>query len=202
VTDAAPWKTGQPLSGQTKIFFDPVYDYRVYTQISTRSEIVVPILDLQTMGRLQSLTMRFYWPATIRMIRIHFAVFVLLWWGGLNCLSGCLIPKAGANGESHCSMSGAGGDCCQTQAGGEESVSSKSVGAPSTSIQSPSCCSLLSLSGEAGRDVRATDSAAASAISGRIEFTLESKPRVQVPERWARLPDCGGTYLLHCVFLI
>ena len=31
------------------------------------------------------------------MIRIQFAVFILLWWGGLNCLSGCLIPKAGAN---------------------------------------------------------------------------------------------------------
>jgi hypothetical protein len=174
----------------------------VYTQISTRSEIVASILDLQTMGRLQSPTMRFNWPATIRMIRLHFAIFVLLWWGGLNCLSGCLIPKEGASGESHCSMSGAGGDCCQTRAGGEESVSSKSVGAPSTSIQSLSCCSLLSLSGEAGRDVRANDGAVASPISSRIEFTPESKPRVQIPDRWARLPDRGGTQLLHCVFLI
>jgi hypothetical protein len=184
------------------MLFDPVYDYRVYTQISTRSEIGAPILDLQTMGRLQSLTMRFNWPATIRMIRVHFAVFIMLWWGGLNCLSGCLIPKAGADGKSHCSMGGDGGDCCHTQANGEESLSSKSVGAPSTSIQSFSCCSLLSLSGDVSSDLRATDGAAASAISSRIEFTPESKPRVQIPDRWARLPDRGGTHILHCVFLI
>jgi hypothetical protein len=174
----------------------------VYAQTSTRSEIVVPILDLQTMGRLQSLTMRFNLPPTIRMIRIHFAVFILLWWGGLNCLSGCLIPKAGADAESHCSMGGEGGDCCHTRAGGKESLSSKSIGAPSTSIDSLSCCSLLSLSGDVSRDVRAVDGAATSAIQSRAVFTPESMPRVQLPDRWARLPDRGGTRLLHCVFLI
>ena len=145
--------------------------------------------------------MRFNWPATKRMVRLHFAVFILLWWGGLNCLSGCLIPKAGANGESHCPM-GEGGDCCQTQAGGEDSLSSKSVGAPSTSIQSFSCCSLLSLSGDVSRDVRAVDGAATSAILSRVGVTPESMPRVQLPDRWARLPDHGGRRLLHCVFLI
>jgi hypothetical protein len=146
--------------------------------------------------------MRFNWQATKRMIRLHFAVFILLWWGGLNCLSGCLIPKADANGESHCPMGAAGGDCCLSRAGGEESLSSKSVGAPSTSVQSLSCCSLLSLSGESSRGVRAADGAAASAILGRIEFTSEREPRAQLPDRWARLPDRGGTYLRHCVFLI
>jgi len=160
------------------------------------------ILDLQKAWRLQSPTMRFNWPATKRMIRLYFAVFILLWWGGLNCLSGCLIPKASANGESHCPMGGAGGDCCQTQAGGEESLSSKTVGAPSTSIQSLSCCSLLSLSGDVSRDVRAVDGAATSAILSRIGFTPESGTRVQLPDRWARLPDRGGTHLLNCVFLI
>jgi hypothetical protein len=153
-------------------------------------------------GTLQSPAMRFYWPATKRMIRLQFAVFILLWWGGLNCLSGCLIPKAGAYGESHCSMGGEGGDCCHTRAGGEESHSSKSVGAPSNSIQSLSCCSLLSLSGDVSRDVRAVDGADTSAILSRIGFTPESMPRVQLPDRWARLPDRGGTRLLHCVFLI
>lgn len=146
--------------------------------------------------------MRFDWRATKRMVRLHFSIFILLWWGGLNCLSGCLIPPAGANGESHCSMGGAGGDCCQTQTGGKKSLLSKSIGAPSTSIQSLSCCSLLSLSGEAGRDVRAVDGAATSAILSRIGFTPESEPRVQLPDRWARLPDRGGTHLFHCVFLI
>jgi len=51
------------------------------------------------------------------MIRLHFAVFILLWCGGLNCLSGRLIPKAGDDSESHCSMSGEGGGCSQTMAG-------------------------------------------------------------------------------------
>src|SRR5262249_23660848 len=147
---------------------------------------------------------RFNWPETIRMVRVHFAVLIMLWWGGLNCLSGCLIPKAGAEGEGHCSMGGEGGECCHTQAGGEESLSSMSVGAPSTSIQSFSCCYLLSLSGDVSRDVRADDgsSTATSAILSRIGFTPESIPRVQLPDRWARLPDRGGTHLLHCVFLI
>jgi len=135
------------------------------------------------------------------MIRLHFAVFILLWWGGLNCLSGCLIPKADADSESHCSMGRAGGDCCHTRAQGKESHSSKSVGAPSTSILSLSCCSLLSLSGDVSRDVRAVDGAATSAMFSRIGFTPERMPRVQLPDHWARLPDRGGTRLLHCVFL-
>jgi len=42
------------------------------------------ILDLQKAWRLQSPTMRFNWPATKRMIRLYFAVFILLWWGGLK----------------------------------------------------------------------------------------------------------------------
>jgi len=160
------------------------------------------ILDLQKAGRLQSPAVRFNWPATKRMIRFHLAVFILLWWGGLNCLTGCLIPKAGAVGESHCSMGGSGGDCCHTRAGGKESLSSKSVGAPSTSVQSLSCCSLLSLSGDVSREVRAVDGASTSAILSRAVLTPESMPRVHLPDRWARLPDRGGTRLLHCVFLI
>jgi hypothetical protein len=80
------------------------------------------ILDLQKAWRLQSLAMPFNWLATKRMSRLHFAIFILLWWGGLNCLSGCLIPKAGDDGESHCSMGAGGGECCHTRAGGKESL--------------------------------------------------------------------------------
>lgn len=170
--------------------------------VSICSEMSADILDLQEAGRLQSPAMRFNWPATKRMVRLHFAVFILLWWGGLNCLSGCLIPKGAADGESHCSIGSEGGDCCQTRAGGEESLSSKSVGAPSTSVQSLSCCTLLSLSGDVSRGVRAVDGAPSSAILSRIGFTPESMPRVQLPDRWARLPDRRGMRLLHCVFLI
>lgn len=146
--------------------------------------------------------MRLDWMTIKRMVRLHFAIFILLWWGGLNCLSGCLIPQTGANGESHCSMGGAGGDCCQTRAGGKKSLSSKSIASPSTSVQSLSCCSLMSLSGEPSRDVRAVDGAAASAILSRIGFIPESEPRAQLPDRWARLPDGRGSHILHCVFLI
>jgi hypothetical protein len=173
-------------------------------RLESQSEVVLcrHSVDLQKAGSLQSSAMRFNWPATKRMIQFNFAVFILMWWGGLNCLSGCLIPKADADGENHCSMGGEGGACCHAQAGGEESLTSKSVGAPSTSVQSLSCCSLLSLSGDVGRDVRAVDGAAASAILSQIGFTPESGTRVQLPDRWARLPDRGGTHLLHCVFLI
>ena len=80
--------------------------------------------------------MRFDWPPTKKMILHHFAVLLMLWWGGLNCLSGCLTSLTSVIGESHCSMSGEGGDCCQTQTGAEESLSSKSIGAPFTSFQS------------------------------------------------------------------
>lgn len=165
-------------------------------------ELCRHFVDLQKAGSLQSPVMRFNWLATKRMIQFNFAVFILLWWGGLNCLSGCLIPKAGADGESHCSMVGEGGACCHARAGGEKSLTSKSVGAPSTSVQSLSCCSLLSLSGAVSRDVRAVDGATASAILSQIGFTPESGARVQLPDRWARLPDRGGTHLLHCVFLV
>ncbi len=146
--------------------------------------------------------MRFDRQVTKKMVRLHFSIFILLWWGGLNCLSGCLVPSAGANGESHCSMSSEGGDCCQTQAGGKKSLLPKSIGAHPASIQSLSCCSLLSLSGDVSRDVRAADGAASSAILSRLGFTPESEAKVQLPDRWARLPDRGGTHLLHCVFLI
>src|SRR5262249_50621043 len=117
-------------------------------------------------------------------------------------LSGCLIPKAGAADESHCSMSGEGGDCCQRRAGGNKPPLPKSIGAPSTSTQSLSCCSLLSLSGDVSRDVRSVDGAASSAIWTRIEVTPEREHRSQFSDHWARLPDRGGTHLLHCVFLI
>jgi hypothetical protein len=174
----------------------------VYRRVSIWNETLAAVLDARKVGRLQSLAMRFNWQATKRIARLHSALLILLWWGGLNCLSGCLIPSSGANGESHCSMNGEGGDCCQTRAGGKESLSSKSVGAPSTSIQSLSCCSLLSLSGEAIRGAQVTGGADTSAIGSRIEFIPASESRVQLPDRWARLPDRGGTHLLHCVFLI
>lgn len=160
------------------------------------------ILDLRSMGQLQSPAMRFDWPAKKRMVQFHFAILLLLWWGGLNCLSGCLIASARAIDKSHCAMSGDGADCCQAHSGGEEAPSSKSLGAPSTSMQTLACCSLLSLSGNVSREARVAGGESASANLSQIEFTPETGPRVQLPDRWARLPDRGRTHLLHCVYLI
>lgn len=146
--------------------------------------------------------MRLDWSATKRIVHHYFAILLLLWWGGLNCLAGCLTATTNVISESYCPMSGEGADCCQTQTGGEESLSAKSIGAPFTSLQSLSCCSLLSLTAEISRDVRATNGVITTAILSRIEFTSESEPRAQLPDRWVRLPDRGGTHLIHCVFLI
>jgi hypothetical protein len=142
-------------------------------------------------------------PTTKGIIQCHFTLLLLLWWGGLNCLTGCLSAPTSLISQSHCSMSGdEGGSCCHDQAGSEESRSSKSIGAPFNSSHSLTCCSLESLSGEVKRNVRAVDNLPASAINSRIESSPEIEPRAQHPARWVRLPDRGGTYLFHCVFLI
>ena len=145
--------------------------------------------------------MRFDWPATTRIVQRHFAIFLLLWWGGLNCLSGCLATSPVATGESVCPMSGKGGDCCHTQSG-NTSRSSRSIGQPSSSLPTLSCCSLLSLTAEESHGMRAHGGATTTAIFSPVEFTPEREPRAQIPDRWALLPDRGGTHILHCVFLI
>jgi hypothetical protein len=144
--------------------------------------------------------MRFDWPTTKRIVQHYFAIFLLLWWGGLNCLSGCLPAVTDADGESYCPMTGKGG-CCHAQSG-KTSRSSKSIGAPSSSLQSPSCCSLLSLTAEESRNGHAHNGATTTAIFNPIEFAPEGEPRAEFPDRLARLPDRGGTHILHCVFLI
>jgi hypothetical protein len=151
----------------------------------------------------QLLPMRLDWQITKNMVRRHFALLLLLWWGGLNCLTGCLTSLANFSGESHCPTSGEGGDCCRTPAGDHGAHSSSTIGSPSTSLPSSICCSLLSLSAEVRReDVQAVNGSMTAAIESRIEHSLERRSSVQFLNRRIRLPDRGGTYLLHCVFLI
>jgi|SRR5262245_1883796 len=146
--------------------------------------------------------MRFDLQGTKRLAQHHSVIFLLLWWGGLNCLAGCITAPNSAIGESHCSMRDAGDDCCQKTAGGEESGLSRSIGALSTSLPHPKCCTLESLSAEVSHNVRITNVLVPSAILGRLEFISESKPRTQLPDQLVCLPDRGGTYLFHCIFLI
>ncbi len=130
------------------------------------------------------------------------AIIVALWWGGLNCLTGCLLapPSAAAN-ESHCSTS-AESDCCLSQAGSEDDAAVAAIGSPSTARQPSSCCSLEAFSAEVKRQLRDMDGATAVQVSSRINYAPQGMPSADIPERWARLPDRGGTHLLHCVFLI
>lgn len=137
----------------------------------------------------------------------HFiALFALLWWGGLNCLTGCLLMPSTAEAESACPMSGMGGDCCATMHGkdnsSEKSPRINAIGAPSTSSQSIPCCALESLTADKSRDVRAKYVTAIAILPSPINFISESPPRAELPGHCVRLPDRGGTYLLNCVFLI
>jgi hypothetical protein len=145
--------------------------------------------------------MQFDWPATTRIVHCHFAILLLLWWGGLNCLVGCLAGPASLLAEDHCPMSGEGSDCCLSQMG-KDKPTAISIGAPSNPSQPLDCCSLQSLTADVKRGAHATVTMATTVTPSRIEFTPEYFPRVQFPDRWVRLPDRGGTHLLHCVFLI
>jgi len=146
--------------------------------------------------------MRFDLQETKRIAQYYPAIFLLLWWGGLNCLAGCMTAPNSAIGESHCSMSDKDGDCCEKNAGGEESGVSRKIGALSTSFPHPKCCSLESLSAEISHCVKVANVLVSSAILGSLKFISESEPLSQLPDQWVRLPDRGGTYLLHCIFLI
>lgn len=146
--------------------------------------------------------MHFDWPATKRIVQRHFALLLLLWWGGLNCLSGCLAASADMTAEEHCPMAGEGGDCCHMRASKKDPFTSESLAAPFTSEQSQVCCSLETLTADVTRGAHAAGPAVAAIVPRRIEFTPERVPRIQLPDRWVRLPDRGGTRLLHCVFLI
>lgn len=135
------------------------------------------------------------------------ALALLLWWGGLNCLTGCLLTPSSVRAESDCPMSDEGGDCCPSHTNNKKTLSEKSAeigmaGSPFTSSSSVTCCSLDSLIPEKSRDMRGEHVTAIATTPCRLHFIPESEPRTQLPDRWARLPDRGGTYLKNCIFLI
>ena len=153
-------------------------------------------------SRLQLSAMRFYTRANRRTVHGLAAVVIMLWWGGLNCLIGCAVPAAEVDAvASHCSVS-AESDCCHSQAGGEDLPSSATVASQSTR-ETLACCSLEAYSAEVKREARGLGGPAITLPQwNRVNFAFESDPRPQLPDRWAHLPDRGGTRLLFCVFLI
>lgn len=158
-------------------------------------------LDLQAARRIESLAMGLSSLPVGRSVRCLAAIAVVLWWGGLNCLAGCLLAPSEGAVDSHCSMS-TEGDCCLSQAGGEDPNLPESIEPHSSSLQTLSCCSLEAYSAEAGRKVRAVNGAILMAAWSRAGFAVDDDPRVQSPGRWTRVPDRGGTRLRCCVFLI
>ena len=154
-------------------------------------------------SRLQLSAMRFYTRANCRTVHGLAAVMIMLWWGGLNCLVGCAVPSVEVDDvASHCSVS-AEADCCHHQAGGEDLPSSATVASQSTASETLACCSLEAYSAEVKRETRGLSVPAITLPQwNRVNFTFESDTRARLPERWAHLPDRGGTRLLYCVFLI
>jgi len=126
-------------------------------------------------------------------------VLITLWWGGLNCLSGCLIaPITDSVAEAHCSMEG--GECCVSK-NDVDRDSGDAIGSLGEAATSISCCSLESLAADSNR--RLDDATALIAPHDtHPELIPQTQVRVVRLDRWARLPDRGGTYVLHCVFLI
>ena len=154
------------------------------------------------MERLQSPPMRFFTSINRKTVHRLAAIMIVLWWGGLNCLAGCIAAPVDVAAPSHCSMS-AEGDCCLSEASGnKDEPPGAYIGSPSTSLQPLACCSLEAYSADERRDVRAKDGAAVTPAPSRLSYAPTHEAPVQLPDRWVRLPDRGGTYLICCVFLI
>jgi len=116
-------------------------------------------------------------------------------------LTGCVLAASPANSKaSHCSQS-AESDCCLPLNGSEEESAAVTVGFP-TAAQSLSCCSLEALSSDLKRDHQGGYAATTIPLSSWITYSPHRKLATETPDRWARLPDRGGTFLIHCVFLI
>lgn len=141
-------------------------------------------------------------PSYKEIVRRLAVIMIALWWGGLNCVAGCLLaPSSAAASEPHCSMS-MEGDCCLSQTGSKDTASTVAVTSPSASLQPLACCSLEAISAEVKRDVRSLDVVAIIPPISWQHSTPERITHAALLDRWACLPDRGGTYLLHCVFLI
>jgi hypothetical protein len=82
------------------------------------------------------------------------ALFLLLWWAGLNCVAACalkLMPDAAAG--QHCQLNSDGEDCCAAESEGEADASGSWKALPPHTLD---CCPLpdeqASLPGKAYSD--------------------------------------------------
>lgn len=133
------------------------------------------------------------------------AMVLILWWGGLNCLTGCALTMPDTLVESHCSMSegDAEGDCCQSSAREQDSSTGQSIGASSSSAPPLNCCSLEAYAADVNRKL---DLAHGPTFIGVANWSAPlltvEQHRPQPLTIWERPPDRGSTYLRCCVLLI
>lgn len=133
------------------------------------------------------------------------AIVLILWWGGLNCLTGCALSLPDAAIESHCSMSGGDseGDCCQSSARAQDSSTGQSIGASSRSTQSLSCCSLEAYAADVNRKLELVHGPAFIGMANwSLPLPIGEQHTLQPLTRWERPPARGSTYLRCCVLLI
>ena len=133
------------------------------------------------------------------------AIMLILWWGGLNCLTGCALTMPDTPVESHCSMSGgdAEEDCCQSSARKQDSSTGQFIGASSRVAQSQSCCSLEAYAADVNRKPDLVLGPTFIGVANRsAPLLIGEQHQPQPPTRWERPPDRGSTYLRCCVLLI
>ena len=93
-----------------------------------------------------------------------------------------------------------GGECCVSKNDADRD-SGDAIGSLGENANPLSCCSLESLTAESNRRSD-NDTALIAPQATNPELLPQTQVRAVRLDRWARLPDRGGTHALHCVFLI
>jgi hypothetical protein len=122
------------------------------------------------------------------------ALFLLLWWGGLNCLAACIPDVLSVSEGEHCALGGGEGGCCAAT-GGDEEPSVKAP-QPSETAPAPDCCAL-------GETQAARPDEHRQTVAPQLHPVGEFSPPPAVAaasqhpatSRRARLPDGRLTYL-------
>lgn len=150
------------------------------------------------------------------------ALMLVLWLGGLSCVLGCTIRKAGATVEervsstqsgttvieagSSCPSGKAAQGCCKKGATSAKEPKPLTHEALTTSLPSPSggrgCCPLLGNTADVARRSRVGETPLAASLETAGPRVVNDQRQLATPAHPPRLADRGHTYLRHCVFLI
>lgn len=156
------------------------------------------VVDSCAKAGVESALMKDGLAKTGRMASRLAAIVIVLWWGGLSCLAGCVVSLSLESSETECPVSPSG-NCCHS-AGDDKAGAAVRV--PSPAVHPHSCCTLQSLTAETTRNVRASDVVVPAVILTCVELAHDTTLRGALPDNWLLLPDRGGTHLRCCVFRI